>query len=170
MSTEDPTFERLHAYYDGELSAWARFWFERRLRRDAGLQRELAALEDTSTWIRESQRAVPEVDLWEGIAARLPAEPAPLEDDLAELAPARSGWLPGWLRPLPAGALATAALALAIAFGLLQSGPAPGGVVRSLDAQGHRVMVLPADGDATVIWVFDEGVETSRRFGHDDRA
>ena len=37
-------WKQLHAYHDGELSGFARWRFERRLRRSPELQRELAAL------------------------------------------------------------------------------------------------------------------------------
>ncbi|MGH7338573.1 MAG: hypothetical protein ACREI7_13410, partial [Myxococcota bacterium] len=54
----------LNAYRDGELSGFARWRFERRLRRSPELQRELAALVRVGDWVRASQADVGGADVW----------------------------------------------------------------------------------------------------------
>jgi anti-sigma factor RsiW len=71
--SDNRTAYLLSAYRDGELSRYARWRFERRLRRSPELQRELAALIRVGDWVRASDTAAPGADLWDAIAMRLPA-------------------------------------------------------------------------------------------------
>jgi anti-sigma factor RsiW len=134
--------ETLHAYHDGELRGLARWRFERRLARSPALRRELEALALMRELVREDEAAAPAPDLWEGIARRLPAEPA--QD---------RGWAPAggwWLRPLGAVAVAAAA---ALVFVLVSGDNAAPGVVRWIDSGERNVVVLEGDEDVTIIWV-----------------
>jgi len=146
--------QQLQAYHDGELSRLARWRFERRLRREPALRRELRELARVGEWVRAGHRAPEPPDLWAGIAPRLPAADARRS---AESARGRSRDL-GWLAP--AGAMAaTAGLAVAFAMGWLSPGapPGPEGVVRWLDSGGRDVMVLEGAPDTTIIWVIGGG-------------
>ncbi len=141
------TADLLNAYRDGELSGFARWRFERRLRRSPELQRELAALSRIGDWVRASQADAPGVDLWDAIALRLPA----IDARRAEAGAAeRSGF--GWLA-WP-GAFATAALAAVFAFQWFAA-PTPNriGVVRWVDSGPRDVMVIEASPDTTIVWV-----------------
>ena len=152
----------LQAYYDGELGAWARWRFERRLERSPELRRELAALAALGDLVRESEAAVAAPDLWEEIARRLPAVDA--ERAEAAWAGRRPGLRERFLKPV--GALVTAgALAAALAIALLTGETAPGGVVHWVDGGDRNVMVLDGEGDVTVIWVFDPVSEGASRGG-----
>jgi anti-sigma factor RsiW len=136
----------LHAYHDGELSGFARWRLERRLRRSPELRRELAELARVGAWVREAEPEDPGPDLWESIALRLPA----IDARRAEGAEAKPGL--GWLA-WP-GAFASAAIAAVIAF-VWMSAPTPHaiGVVRWLDSGPRDVMVLKAAPDTTIVWV-----------------
>ncbi|MGH0029582.1 MAG: hypothetical protein ACQGVC_07315, partial [Myxococcota bacterium] len=68
--------ELLHAYHDGELSGFARWRFERELRRNPVLRGELDRLSTLRDLLRARDRAEPSPDLWDAIALRLPAEDA----------------------------------------------------------------------------------------------
>lgn len=152
----------LQAYYDGELGTWARWRFERRLKRFPELRRELAALAALTDLVRESEAAVAAPDLWEKIARRLPAVDA--ERAEAEWAGRRPGLLEPYLKPV--GALVAAgAVAVALAIVLLTGETAPGGVVHWVDGGDRNVMVLDGEGDVTVIWVFDPVSEGASRGG-----
>ena len=66
------------AYYDGELTWWRRWRFERRLRSSADLRQDLAELENLSTWVREiesdvhsGQEPTETPDLWSEIGPAL---------------------------------------------------------------------------------------------------
>jgi len=149
---------RLHAYHDGELSPGAEARAARKLERSPEDRAELARLAAVGDWVREADAAgggdVP--DLWDGIAARLPA----LDAERAEAqADAARGW---WWRPFLAGAAATAAAAVALTL-FLQPAAGSADVVQWLDAEGAPLMVLDAEDGTTVIWVLDEagGEETS---------
>ena len=83
--TGTDTFEALSAYHDGELRGLARWRFERRLRREPGLRRELAALGRVGDLVRGSEAAA-QPDLWDRIELRLPA----MDARRAEAAGARS--------------------------------------------------------------------------------
>lgn len=149
----------VHAYHDRELGAFARWRFERRLRRDPALRRELDALTRLGGWLREAETQAVGPDLWDGIALRLPA----IDAAAAEAArPARGAWL------RPAGAFAAAAvLVLAIWFGSFDAAAPSGGAVRWMDSGGRPVMVLDdaEEADVTIIWVLDDAVEGAARGG-----
>ncbi len=151
----------LHAYFDGELAGLARWRFERRLRRDASLRRELAGLARVRQLVRAAEAPVPEPDLWDAIALRLPAADASRREAAER---PRAGVLAPLLRP--AGAVAAAALlVLAVAIGFWNGDTAPRSVVHWVDAGGRSVMLLEDDADMTVIWVLDGGSEGARRGG-----
>jgi anti-sigma-K factor RskA len=152
----------LQAYCDGELGAWARWRFERRLERSPELRRELAALAALGDLVRESEAAVAAPDLWEEIARRLPAVDA--ERAEAAWAGRRPGLLKWYLKPVGA-VVAVGAVAVALAFALLTGETAPSGVVHWVDGGDRNVMVLDGEGDVTVIWVFDSVTEGASRGG-----
>ncbi len=85
------TADLLHAYRDGELSGFARWRLERKLRRSPELQRELAALSRIGEWVRASHAEEP-ADLWDAIALRLPAIDARRAEPSASRRPG-IGWL-----------------------------------------------------------------------------
>lgn len=152
----------LQAYHDGELGAWARWRFERRLARSPELRRELAALAELTDLVRESEAAVAAPDLWPEIARRLPGVDA--ERAEAAWAARRPGLRERYLKPV--AALVTAgALAAALAIALVSGETAPSGVVNWVDGGDRNVMVLDGEGDVTVIWVFDPVVEGASRGG-----
>ncbi len=141
----------LEAYRDGELSPFARWRLERRLRREPALRRALADLEAVGTLLREVDAAGPEPDLWEGIRLRLGA----VDARRAETAEARWPRAAGLLALGAVGA--AAALALYLDAGRVDPGtrPAPGtpGAVRWIDGRGHPMLVLRDDAGGTIIWV-----------------
>jgi len=148
--------QELHAFRDGELSAFRRWRVARRLARDPRARRELAALGELGALLREQAESVGEPDLWEGIRARLPyaVRPEPLAGPLPERAP-RAPRAPIWA----GAALATAVVAVVVATGML-SGDAPNvASVRWLDGRGKPVMVLRDDPEATIIWVIQQQPE-----------
>jgi len=142
----------VEAYHDGELSHLARWRFERRLRREPALRRELAALGELRELLRaHHEDASP--DLWESLAPRLSAARA----GAAATRPQRPAW--AWVA-VPGAAAATAALVLALVQGgpggaPPASGAAAGEVVRWLDSGERNVVVLQGDADTTIIWVLD---------------
>jgi len=143
----------LHAFRDGELSAFRRWRVARRLARDPRARHELAALGELGALLREQAESVGEPDLWEGIRARLPTavRPEPLAGPLRERAPRAPIWA--------GAALATAVVAFVMATGML-SGDAPNvASVRWLDGRGKPVMVLRDDPEATIIWVIQQQPE-----------
>jgi len=150
----------LHAYHDGELGGLRRWLFERRLGRSPALRAELAALERLTQHIRASELQSPSVDVWDAIALRLPAIDAQSDRRRGpDARPARSrvDWLVTYARPITAVAVA-AALALALFLGIMESGaPAVPGMIRWMDTGGRSVMVLEDQGDATIVWLLDEG-------------
>ena len=150
------------AYSDGELRGWRRWWFERRLARSPALRAELDELRRVSRWVRALEVEARSVDLWDRIALRLLA----LDAELAEARAAREAgrWAP-FARPLAAVA-AGAALAVAIALGIMQDGVASKpGVIRWLDTGGRGVMVLEDQGDATIVWLLDAPEEDAGKGG-----
>jgi anti-sigma-K factor RskA len=152
-------FEELSAYHDGELSGLARWRFERRLRREPGLRRELAALSRLSALVRESEPRAPAPDLWDRIAAHLPAVDARRRE-----AEAGAGWGWGWgWRPLGAVA-AAAALAAVVVYSAWEAQGPQAGAVRWMDSGGRSVMVLE-EPDMTVIWMLDDAAEGAARGG-----
>lgn len=149
----------VHAYYDRELGAFARWRFERRLRRDAALRRELDGLTRLGGWLRETETQAAGPDLWDGIALRLPA----IDATAAEADSPAGG---AWLRP--AGAFAAAAvLFLAVWFGSFDAAVPSDGAVRWMDSGGRPVMVLDNAGEAdvTIIWMLEDAVEGAARGG-----
>jgi anti-sigma factor RsiW len=150
MKDGDRREEReLHAYRDGELSAFGRWRVRRRIARDPRARRELASVAALGNLLREQASARAEPDLWEAVRAQLATapRPAPLLEDEAPSAP--GAWLPGCL----GAALAAASVALLMAGGRLSGDAAPVGSLRWLDSKGKPVMVLQDDRDATIIWV-----------------
>jgi hypothetical protein len=145
----DRALARLHAYHDGELSGFARWRFERRLRRSPALQRELAELARIGDWVRASHGDPPAAELWDRIAMRLPAIDAQRAEAGAGGGRAGLRW---WAWP---GAVASAVVVAALAFQWLSPPPVPKkiGVVRWLDSGPRDVMLLQASPDTTVVWV-----------------
>jgi anti-sigma factor RsiW len=138
---------RLHAYSDGELSGFARWRFERRLRRSPELQRELAELARIGDWVRDAHSDPSGADLWDRIALRLPAADARRAERAAGERPGL-GWL-AW-----PGAIATAAVAAVLVVHWFNAPTASRiGVVRWLDSGPRDVMVLEAAPDTTIVWV-----------------
>jgi anti-sigma factor RsiW len=144
---QDRWSQRLHAYVDGELSGFARWRFERRLRRSPELQRELAELTRIGDWVRDAHAEGSGPDLWDRIALHLPAADARRAERNAAGRPAL-GWL-AW-----PGALASAIAVAVIAF-QWWSPPTPSriGVVRWVDSGPRDVMVLRPASDTTIVWV-----------------
>jgi anti-sigma factor RsiW len=138
---------RLHAYADGELSGFARWRFERRVRRSPELQRELAELARIGAWVRDAHAESRSAELWDRIALRLPATDARRAERAAGERPGL-GWL-AW-----PGAVASAVVAaVLVAQWLTPPTPSRIGVVRWLDSGPRDVMVLEAAPDTTVVWV-----------------
>jgi hypothetical protein len=78
LNASDKRAQELMAYYDGELTWWRRWRFERRLRSSADLRQDLAELENLSTWVREiesdvhsGQEPTETPDLWSEIGPAL---------------------------------------------------------------------------------------------------
>jgi anti-sigma factor RsiW len=78
LNASDKRAQELMAYYDGELTWWRRWRFERRLRNSADLRQDLAELENLSTWVREiesdvhsGQKPSETPDLWSEIGPAL---------------------------------------------------------------------------------------------------
>jgi hypothetical protein len=154
------TWQRLHAYHDGELRGLARWRFERELRRDVVLRRQLEEIGRVAVLLRASEGEAGAPDLWDGIALRLPAVDARRGEATAVEA---AGW-GGWLRP--AGALAVAAAAtLAVWFGSFDTVAPSGGAVRWVDGRGRPVMVLDQadESGVTIIWMLEDAVEGAAR-------
>ena len=155
----EETWERLHAYHDGELRGLARWRFERRLQREPALRRELDELGRLGALLRAGDAEAAAPNLWDRIALRLPAVDARREA-ADEAAPAGAGWL----RPAGAAALA-AALTLALWLGVPQA-PAPaGGAVRWVDSGGRPMLMLDRaeESGVTIIWMLDDAVEGAAR-------
>ena len=154
------TWERLHAYHDGELDGFSRWRFERELRREPELQRELDALERVGTLVRQVDGEAGAPDLWDGISLRLPALDA-RRNEAPEVE--ATDWS-GWLRPASAFA-AAAALTLAVWFGAFDAAAPSGGTVRWVDGGGRPVMVLDEadESGVTIIWMLEDAVEGAAR-------
>jgi anti-sigma factor RsiW len=148
--------ETLHAYHDGELRGPARWRFERALRRNPALRRELDQLSALGDMLRDLDARQPGPDLWDAIALELPAADARRSSSRAEAEPAPATDLLWWLKPLGAVA-ATAAIAVVVYGGLFRKPEAAdaGGVVRWIDTGERGVMVLDDDPDTTIIWILD---------------
>lgn len=180
MSRHDPeklderSSRWLEAYHDGELSALARWRFERRLARAPGLQRELRFLQRVREAAREIDATHPAPDLSDAIALRLSSEDARRAEARSNLQ-VRRIWIrwaaagpAAWIKP--AGALAALALAILWAMDWAPGAVAPvhgGGVVRWLDSGGRDVMVLEDDAKSgtTLIWLLDADVSPEASMG-----
>src|SRR5262245_10898946 len=149
----------LHAFRDGELSAWRRFRVARRLAREPRARRELAALDELGGLLREQAAAAGEPELWEGVRARLPYVPRPAPVSESEPLRPEASRAPVWL----GAALATAVVALVVATGLVPGDAPPVASVRWLDGKGKPVMVLRDDRKATIIWVIQKPKQTTAR-------
>lgn len=149
--------DQLHAYHDGELSGFARWRFEQRLRRSPALRGELEALRALSTEFQGLADEGSEPDLWDAVALRLPAIDAERRDARA---PARVGWGLSWLRSPIGAAAVTVLLVVAVAVGWFWPETArPVPVVRWIDSGGRSVMVLDDVPGTTIIWVLDSRTE-----------
>jgi anti-sigma factor RsiW len=145
----------LHGYRDEELRGWHRWRVERHLAGCPACVRELEQIDRIGGWIRETAPARMGPDLWQQIAARLPAPAAPIA------AKPRSSWLGAWLAPAR-WAPVVAAGAMATFIWILWPGAAPiatAGVVRSIYSNDMPVVVLEGEGDTTIIWLMDDPVE-----------
>jgi len=158
--------ERFSALLDGELSPRA----ARRLEAEPRAREEIEGLASVGEWVREAQaaRAGDVPDLWPGVAARLAAldaERVGAEGQGLSRRPSSR-----WLGPaLAAAAAAAAALVLWLAAPIPVA-RAGDEVVQWLDTQGHPVMVIEAEDEATIIWVLGAEVEDLSRAGGDDVA
>jgi anti-sigma-K factor RskA len=140
--------KQLHAYHDGELSGFSRWWFERRIARSPEVQRELARLRGLANALRAQAEQVPAPDLWSAIVLQLPA-PAPAAEPSRE----REGF--GFTLPSWAGA-AVAGLAVALVATLAPTtkplAPTPHeSAVQLLDTGRRPAVVLQDDSEATII-------------------
>lgn len=156
--------ELLHAYHDGELSGFARWRFERELRRSPALQAELDELASLGELLRQQDAHGPSPDLWDAIALRLPAIDATRAERAGGADPRSGRRLGGalgwWIKPI--GAIAATAAVAAVVFysGLFHETPtSTAGVVRWIDSGERSVMVLEDDPDTTIIWVLDGTTE-----------
>ncbi len=159
MTPCDKYADRLEAFHDGELARMPRWRLARHVARCAHCRAEIDALRAVAGFVRESEAsAAPAPDLWEGIAARLPA----LDDELGRRAGAslraetwNRTWT-AWLRPLPVGVGGLAVAAAALLLWLrVPVQPVNDEVIEDLDAMGRPVAVLPSDDKSTIIWVLD---------------
>jgi hypothetical protein len=143
--------EALSAYHDGELRGFARWRFERRLRRDPQLRRELELLRRVGEAVREAGTPGPGADLWDRIALRLPAAEA-ARTEARERGRRRAWWVGA-----PLGAAAAALAAVAIVWSRGEVPTSADGVVRWMYAGKHNVYVREAPGapGTTIIWVLD---------------
>ncbi|HEX5068285.1 MAG TPA: hypothetical protein VFY49_19350 [Myxococcota bacterium] len=160
--------ELLHAYHDGELSALARWRFERELRRSPGLQRQLASLRGMRGALQALDTAAGAPDLWESLRPRLAGARA--QERARAASGGRGRGIIWWLAPIGAAA-ATAAAVLAVFYGgFFASSPAAGGTLRWIDSEGRSVMVLDDDPETTIIWVLDGATEGASTGGRSDVA
>lgn len=166
------TEELLHAYHDGELPRLQRWRVGRALRRSPEDLEALRRIALVGAWVRDSEGEAPAPELWSGIAGRLAGVDAELEADANA---GRAGWreaLRWFAHPVRAGAVAAAAITVAVLVSL-PTGTGPGPelrstrVVRSLVTEGKPVVVLPEEGNMTIIWVIEPPTldEVSRRDG-----
>jgi len=155
----------LHAYYDGELSGFVRWRFERRLRRSPVLRRELDELTDVGERLLQLDLECAEPDLWSRVSPRLAAVDARrAEANAAVRRPPAIGGIPNW-----ASAGAFLALIAAVGVRLLWS-PAPeyGRGVQWVDGGSRSVLVLDDDPETTIIWMLDGLGEGASRGGDRD--
>jgi anti-sigma factor RsiW len=145
----------LDLFYDGELRGLRKWRFERLLRRNPGLQRELETRTQLSALVRDAAPEPESPDLWAGIAGQIASTEVPVES--------RSSWRE-WLQPLRL-APALVGVAAAVAIFAVPSTDDPAirapGVVRSIVLQGRPVVVLDDSEEATIIWFLDADPEGS---------
>jgi hypothetical protein len=154
---------KLQAYYDGELSRFGRFWFERRLAASADLRREFAQLQQLTQLVRGAEEAGGEPDFWPAIANELARDRNAAQREAGDTSPATSplAWVAALLKPVGVVAVAaTAVLALVRGDGWWGSSARsadPGGVVRWIDSGTRSVMVIEDESGrgATLVWVLD---------------
>lgn len=161
----------LDLYHDGELKGLRRWWFERLLRRNPGLHRDLAVRDQLRSLIRETAGASETPDLWGSIANQVAAHAPPerMSERERRAASPRSlgGWLslPPWLSPARLGPALAGVAAVAVFYAIpvrwtslggVESAAADNhGVVRSISSQGRPVVVLEGSDEATIIWLMD---------------
>jgi hypothetical protein len=140
----------LELFHDGELDPPAVARLELHLGCCAACRDELDGLRALRHELARQDASHPTPDLWSAIEARLPA----VDEELRARVPWWRRFEPGtWiLRPLGAVAAFGAVALVAV----LARPTAPIDVVRSIDASGHPVVVLPSTDDATIIWVLDD--------------
>jgi len=140
----------LELFHDGELDPPAVERLELHLGRCGACRDELEGLRALQHELTRQDASHPTPDLWSAIEARLSAVDAELKAREPRWRRFELGtWL---LRPLGAVAAFGAVALVAV----LARPTAPIDVVRSIDASGHPVMVLPSTDDATIIWVLDD--------------
>lgn len=175
MNSADKRSFSLQAYCDGELSRFARWRMEHRLRRSPELRRELAEWVELSRWIREIDAADSthhNPNTWLEIGPALSRIDREIESKRGangskvprEDASART-WLGGnWASLAATGAVA--ALALAV-VSLNSEDPSPDyagsnggrevakGSLRYLKTNGVSYVVARDSDDVTIIWLMD---------------
>ncbi len=146
----------LDLYYDGELRGFRKWRFERLLRRNPGLQRDLETRGQLGALLRDAAPEPEAPDLWAGIAAEIAAT------SRAEAAAEPSSWLP-WLQPLRLGPVLVGAAAALFLMVPASEDPVvqAQGVVRSIVSKGKPVVVLDDSEEATIIWFMDNDVEAT---------
>jgi hypothetical protein len=166
----------LDLYHDGELRGLRRWRFERLLRRNPGLRRELAVRGELGALLREASAATGEPDLWANIASQIADRPRSGGAVKAARTPRSaptSGAFWGWLSPLRIGPV-IAGVATAAALYLAPVAPttepvaraaAHHGVVRSIQSRGRPVVVLEGSDEATIIWLMDREGEAEEEQG-----
>jgi anti-sigma factor RsiW len=154
MTACDNVGPLLDGYHDDELDALERRRVEQHLAGCAACSRELASLAAVGRAVRDAVAGVPSPDIWEAVSRELPRARARTSAPPRSRPPCRARWLPATV----------AAAAVAASVFLLWPGPeGPSGVVRSVYAPEHPVMVLEAeDGDdPTIIWLMNETPEAT---------
>ncbi len=154
----------LQAYHDGELKGFARWRFERALRRSPALQRELEQLQKLSGWMDELESGSPAEsvsDLWTEIGpalSRIDAEVGPAKERTQ-----RDAW--SWGSLAATGAVAAAALMLLVLDNgggitedpvTIAAADAGRGSLRYLKTEGVSYVVSQESEDVTIIWLMDD--------------
>lgn len=174
MNSDERRSRSLHAYYDGELSRFARWRMDRKLRRSPELRRELAEWTELSSCIQEVESTDTlhgTRDTWLEIGSALSKidreiESSPGVDRAGPVHSSKSGV--GWNWGPLAASCALAVLALAVLSAdtedviLRSSTPAtssetPSGSLRYLKTNGVSYVVARDTGDVTIIWLMDSG-------------
>jgi len=145
----------LELFHDGELDPPAVHRLELHLAGCAACRDELEGLRALRQELARQDASHPTPDLWSAIEARL----SPVDAEPGSREP--------WWRRFELGTRILRPIGAVAAFGavalvaVLARPTAPVDVVRSIDASGHPVMVLPSADDATIIWVMDDSSEDS---------